>query len=160
MRTVFPGFHTGGSRAVSQQVPERAQSYLPPHAFETRIREASVVDFHTGAMVTKTVAFTQAMFAPTTAKTGRFLYEKIFLDGEFIEGWQIVIPPSGVKPTKSVKEGTYIFFVIEGAVEALVCGTVFVLAKGGMFMVPRGNLYDIKNIGDGDARVFFVQAHK
>lgn len=108
MRTAFSISHTGGNRVVSQQVPERTRSLLPPPAFETPNREASVVDFQTGAMVTISVAFTQAMFAPTTAKTGRFLYEKIFRDGEFIEGGQIVIPPNGVKPTKSVKEGTFV----------------------------------------------------
>jgi len=48
------------------------------------------------------------------------------------------------------------FYIIEGAVNRKVHDTTLVLASGAMFLVPRG----IKNIGDSDAKLFFIQARK
>jgi centromere protein C len=45
-------------------------------------------------------------------------------------------------------------------VKVVVCDTSFVLATGGMFIVPRGNMYSIKNIADRDSKLFFTQARK
>jgi centromere protein C len=45
-------------------------------------------------------------------------------------------------------------------VNVVVCDTSFVLATGGMFMVPRGNTYFIENIADRDSKLFFTQARK
>lgn len=72
-----------------------------------------------------------------------------------------------------------IFYVIEGAVECKVHRASFVLATGGMFMVPRGefiytifekktftpyfwpgNQYYIKNICEREVKIFFAQARK
>lgn len=36
----------------------------------------------------------------------------------------------------------------------------YVLATGGMILVPRGNNYYIENICERDARLFFAQARK
>jgi hypothetical protein len=54
-------------------------------------------------------------------------------------------------------------------VEVKLHRTVFVMGKGGMFVVPRGNIaefaklivgnfYSLKNVGDKDCRLFFAQA--
>lgn len=36
--------------------------------------------------------------------------------------------------------------------------TKFVIAPGGMFCVPMGNTYNIRNVSQRDARIFFAQA--
>ena len=53
---------------------------------------------------------------------------------------------------------TQMFVVFEGAVEVLVHRTKFVIAPGGMFCVPMGNTYNIRNVSQRDARLFFAQA--
>lgn len=73
-----------------------------------------------------------------------------------------------------------IFYVLEGAVTFKVHRTSFLLATGGMFLVPRGmnlrdvpslcarayhhdspgNMYYIQNVSDRDAKLFFAQARK
>lgn len=53
-----------------------------------------------------------------------------------------------------------VFYIIEGAVNFKVHEASYVLATGGMILVPRGNNYYIENICERDARLFFAQARK
>lgn len=53
-----------------------------------------------------------------------------------------------------------VFYIIEGAVNFKVHDSSYVLATGGMILVPRGNNYYIENICERDARLFFAQARK
>ncbi|KAF7340059.1 CENP-C-C domain-containing protein [Mycena venus] len=126
--------------------------------------QAVVLDYHTGGNVTRRVAFTGKMFNPKPAKVNgpddAWSFEKVFGDGDFMAAGQLVIPARKRKPTKGTKDNTYIFYVVEGAVNVVICETSVVLATGGMFMVPRGNSYFIENIADRDARLFFTQARK
>jgi len=52
------------------------------------------------------------------------------------------------------------FYVIEGAVKVGIDETEMVIATGGMFMVPRGNMYFIENICQRPAKLFFSQSRK
>ncbi|KAJ7102397.1 Mif2/CENP-C like-domain-containing protein [Mycena belliarum] len=122
--------------------------------------DAVVMDFRTGEPYKRRVAFTAKMFKPTAAAGGAWFFEKIFGDGDFMAAGQLVIPPQGQKPPKGTKDNTYIFFVVQGAVNVVVGETNAVVASGGMFMVPRGNSYFIQNIADRDAKIFFTQARK
>ncbi|KAJ6604173.1 Mif2/CENP-C like-domain-containing protein [Mycena vulgaris] len=122
--------------------------------------QAVVADYRSGASVTRRVAFTAKMFKPTPAAGNSWFFEKTFSDGDFVAAGQIKIPAKGRKPSKGTKDNTYIFFVVEGAVNVVVNETSVVLASGGMFMVPRGNSYFIENIADRDAKIFFTQARK
>ncbi|KAF8213567.1 Mif2/CENP-C like-domain-containing protein [Mycena galopus ATCC 62051] len=123
---------------------------------------AEVLDYHSGKTVTRRVAFTTKMFSPAPAKEkgpdDAWSFEKIFGDGDFVAAGQLVIPEGKRKPRKSTKDNTNIFFVVEGAVNVMVHHTSFVLATGGMFMVPRGNRYSIENVGERSAKLFFTQA--
>ncbi|KAJ7029408.1 Mif2/CENP-C like-domain-containing protein [Mycena alexandri] len=110
--------------------------------------------------VTRRIAFTAKMFSPVPAANNEWFFQKIFGDGDFIAAGQIVIPPKGRKPSKPSKDNTFIFYVIEGAVNLKVCETSVIVASGGMFMIPRGNTYFIENIADRDAKLFFTQARK
>ncbi|KAJ7143199.1 Mif2/CENP-C like-domain-containing protein [Mycena crocata] len=122
--------------------------------------QAVVKDYVTKKDVTRRVAFTAKMFAPSPAANNEWLYQKIFGDGDFIASGQMVIPPKGRKPSKPTKDNTFIFLVLEGAVNLKVYETSLIVASGGMFMIPRGNTYFIENIADRDAKLFFTQARK
>ncbi|KAI0093782.1 Mif2/CENP-C like-domain-containing protein [Irpex rosettiformis] len=119
-----------------------------------------VLQYPTDQEVTQRVAFTAKMVNPKPAANAQFSFQKIFGDGNFMAAGQLVIPPGGSKPTKGTKDNTFIFYVLEGAVTFKVHRTSFVLATGGMFLVPRGNMYYIQNISDRDAKLFFAQARK
>ncbi|KAJ7022062.1 Mif2/CENP-C like-domain-containing protein [Mycena alexandri] len=125
---------------------------------------AVVLDYHTAANVTRRVAFTAKMFDPKPAKVSgpddAWSFEKIFGDGDFMAAGQLVIPVGKRKPGKGTKDNTYIFYVVEGAVNVFIADTQVVLATGGMFMVPRGNSYFIENIAERPAKLFFTQARK
>jgi centromere protein C len=49
---------------------------------------------------------------------------------------------------------------ITGAVRVLVHRTEFSIGPGGMFKIPRGNSYEIKNLTDIDAFLYFFQARE
>jgi len=119
-----------------------------------------VVDFVTGEEVSRRVAFTAAMVTPKWTSNEQFMFQKIFGDDEFIAAGQIIIPPGKQKPSKPARDNTYVFYVIEGAVQLKVHRSTYVLATGAMFMVPRANQYYIKNICERDAKLFFAQARK
>ena len=104
------------------------------------------------------VAFTAKMVAPKAAAQGAFYFQKVFGDGDFLAAGQLIIPPNSTKPTKGTKDNTFVrlsfiiaftfriitylptqvFYVIQGAVKFCVHKTNFILATGGMFMIPRG----------------------
>jgi len=122
--------------------------------------EGMILDYENGEEVKKRVAFTAKMVIPRPAANNDFHFQKIFGDGDFIAAGQLVIPPNKQKPTKHTKDNTFVFYVIEGAVTFHVHRSTYVLASGGMFLVPRGNMYHITNISDRDAKLFFAQARK
>ncbi|KAJ7647286.1 Mif2/CENP-C like-domain-containing protein, partial [Roridomyces roridus] len=98
---------------------------------------ANVKTYRTGEEVTRRIAFTAKMFKPTAAANNEWLFQKIFGDGDFMAAGQVVIPPKGRKPSKQTKDNTFIFFVIEGAVNLKISDTSLIIASGGMFMIPR-----------------------
>ncbi|KAJ6519365.1 Mif2/CENP-C like-domain-containing protein [Mycena sanguinolenta] len=125
---------------------------------------AVVLDYRSGKPVSRRVAFLANMFNPVPASVkgadDAWSFQKIFGDGDFMAAGQLIVPVGKRKPSKGTKDNTYIFYVVEGAVNVVVSDTNIVLATGGMFMVPRGNSYFIENIADRDAKLFFTQARK
>ncbi|TFK63356.1 hypothetical protein BDN72DRAFT_826706 [Pluteus cervinus] len=119
-----------------------------------------VLDFESKEKVQRRIAFTASMIDPRPIANQEWSFQKIFGDGEFIAAGQLLIPPHVRKPSKGAKDNTYIFYVIEGAINLKVNDTSLVLCAGGMFMVPRGNSYFIENICDRDVKIFFTQARK
>jgi centromere protein C len=110
------------------------------------------------------VAYTARLISPKAAQANKYSFQKVFGDGNFFAAGQLIIPPGEEKPPKPAKDNTYvclflnhntqashqrlqIFYVIEGAVECKVHRASFVLATGGMFMVPRGRSYN-RGIGE------------
>ncbi|KAH9482624.1 Inner kinetochore subunit cnp3 [Psilocybe cubensis] len=120
----------------------------------------TVLHFTTKDEVERRIAWTAKMVEPRMAADKNWSFDKIFGDDDFIAAGQLIIPPRGRKPSKAAKDNTYVFYVIEGAVNFKIHQTSMILATGGMFMVPRGNTYLIENISERNARLFFTQARK
>ncbi|KAF8205489.1 Mif2/CENP-C like-domain-containing protein [Mycena galopus ATCC 62051] len=143
------------------EVPVEGAGANPEEGWDDETETQAVVkEYPTDKDVTRRIAFTARMFAPTPAANNEWFFQKIFGDGDFIAAGQIVIPPKGRKPSKRSKDNTFIFLVVEGAVNLKVCDTSLIIASGGMFMIPRGNTYFIENIAERDAKLFFTQARK
>ncbi|QDS76983.1 hypothetical protein FKW77_005787 [Venturia effusa] len=70
----------------------------------------------------------------------------------------IEIPPLGYKMRKNSRKMTMGFFMHTGKVEVMVADQDFTISKGGVFHVPRGNVYSIHNPSqEHTARIFFSQ---
>ncbi|RDX46946.1 hypothetical protein OH76DRAFT_1442600 [Lentinus brumalis] len=155
----------GQSRKKSRTVEPEAQQvlvYNPEEGWDEKTDSRCLVREYgdEDKEVERRVAFTANMVQPKPAAQGAFYFQKIFGDGDFLAAGQLIIPPGSTKPTKGTKDNTFVFYVIQGAVQFCVHKTNFVLSTGGMFMVPRGNIYYIQNICERDAKLFFAQARK
>ncbi|KAE8219331.1 hypothetical protein CF319_g6956 [Tilletia indica] len=87
-----------------------------------------------------------------------FKFEKVFGVDDFMAAGVIEIPVGGSKPVKPSKTNSYTFIVMEGAVRVRIHRSNFVMAPGGMFLVPKGNTYSIENVSKRESRLFFAQA--
>jgi len=119
-----------------------------------------VIDWITGNEVSRRLAFPDRLVNHRPAANNDFFFTKVFGDGEYIAAGQLRIPPNKNKPSKMTKDNTYVFYVIEGAVQFKVHESSYLLCTGGMILVPRGNTYYIENIAERDAKLFFAQARR
>ena len=117
-----------------------------------------VMDADTNTEVTMRIACTAAGIRPRPAFNQAFSYEKIFGISDFMAAGVLVIPEGGEKPAKPSKDNNYTFVVLRGVVQVMVHRTRFVIASGGMFLVPKGNTYHIRNVAQREVRLFFAQA--
>ncbi|EIN07013.1 hypothetical protein PUNSTDRAFT_135711 [Punctularia strigosozonata HHB-11173 SS5] len=151
------------SKAVDeeQELEDLAEDFNPEEGWDDKTEPYGVVkDWDTGDEVERRIAFTAKMVQPRASENATFLYQKIFGDGEFIAAGELILPVGGEKPSKNSKDNTYIFYVIEGAVQIKVHRTSLILCSGGTVIVPRGNMYYIQNIANRDSKLFFTQARK
>ncbi|KAL1944764.1 hypothetical protein VTO73DRAFT_3194 [Trametes versicolor] len=156
------GGQRGKSRTVDEPEAQQVIVYDPEGGWDDETDPyCNVLEYgEDGKEVTRRVAFTAKMVQPKAAGQGAFYFQKIFGDGDFLAAGQLIIPPHSTKPTKGTKDNTFVFYVIQGAIKFAVHQNNFILATGGMFMVPRGNVYYITNICERDAKIFFAQARK
>ncbi|KAJ7745502.1 Mif2/CENP-C like-domain-containing protein [Mycena olivaceomarginata] len=151
----------GKPRVVEKIVEVPVAAENPEEGWDDETETQAVVKaFEGGGDVKRRIAFTARMVDPAPAANNEWFFHKIFGDGDFIAAGQIIIPPGGRKPSKQSRDNTFIFLVMEGAVNLKVCDTSLIIASGGMFMIPRGNTYFIENIAERDAKLFFTQARK
>ncbi|KAI0331063.1 hypothetical protein GY45DRAFT_1322755 [Cubamyces sp. BRFM 1775] len=155
----------GASRKKSRTAepePQQVVVYNPEEGWDDETDPyCEVLEFGEDNVTTlRRIAFTAKMVQPKEAGQGAFYFQKVFGDGDFLAAGQLIIPPNSTKPTKGTKDNTFVFYVIQGAIKFAVHKSNFVLSTGGMFMVPRGNVYNIQNICDRDAKLFFAQARK
>ncbi|GJE87017.1 CENP-C like-domain-containing protein [Phanerochaete sordida] len=149
------------SKGKASVEPEPPIFWNPEEGWDDETNPMAVVtDFVTGKESETRVAFTAGMVSLRDAANANFKFQKMFSDGSFLAAGQLLIPPEGSKPTKSTRDNSFIFYVIEGGVKVTIHRTSFIITTGGMFYVPRGNMYVIHNVSDRDARLFFAQARK
>ncbi|KAJ3752040.1 Mif2/CENP-C like-domain-containing protein [Lentinula raphanica] len=122
----------------------------------------NVLDFRTELPVSRRLTHTEKHITQSlgVAYEGNWSFCKVFADGSFMASGYIHIKPGGRKSSKTVKDNTYIFHVVEGAVNVKIHDTAYIIAQGGSFMVPRGNIYFIENICERTAKLMFVQARE
>ncbi|KAK9448560.1 Mif2/CENP-C like-domain-containing protein [Limtongia smithiae] len=87
-----------------------------------------------------------------------FKFAKTFDESGFMASGMVNLPPKGYKDVKPSKHNCLTFCVVEGYVEITVQDCTFRQRRGGHFIVPRGNYYSLRNVGDKRALVFFAQA--
>ncbi|KAK0463561.1 Mif2/CENP-C like-domain-containing protein [Desarmillaria tabescens] len=103
-----------------------------------------VLGYPDGQPRMRRIACTARMVHVQQAANSNWFFEKIFV----------------AKQSKRSKDNTYIFYIIEGAINLRIHETSMILCAGAMFMVPRGNAYFIENIAERDAKLFFSQARE
>ncbi|PBK93241.1 hypothetical protein ARMGADRAFT_992935 [Armillaria gallica] len=119
-----------------------------------------VLGYPDGQPRMRRIACTARMVNVQQAANSNWFFEKIFGDGNFMAAGQMLIPPRSRKQSKRSKDNTYIFYIMEGAINLRIHETSMILCAGAMFMVPRGNAYFIENIAERDAKLFFSQARE
>ncbi|KAJ7579047.1 Mif2/CENP-C like-domain-containing protein [Mycena floridula] len=148
-------------RSRSATVVQQVNAVNPEEGWDDDVNPTcSVMDYETHEEADRRIAYIAKHVQPTPAHNSEWLFHKMFTDSEFIAAGQLHIPPHGQKPSKATKDNTYVFYVIEGAVNLKIGDTSMVLCTGAMFMVPRGNTYFIRNISDRTTKLFFTQARK
>ncbi|KAL5118826.1 mitotic fidelity of chromosome transmission-related protein [Pleosporales sp. CAS-2024a] len=105
------------------------------------------------------IAWAQKGVQPDDVADGTFGYAKLAAE-EFFNWGVIELRPEQMKRTKNSRRMHMVFSVQSGTLEVKVHENEFTVHKNGIWQVPRGNLYSIKNIGSGTARVFFAQARE
>ncbi|EMD38133.1 hypothetical protein CERSUDRAFT_152789 [Gelatoporia subvermispora B] len=151
----------GRSKSKTVEVDPDGLVYNPEEGWDDdTVPDGECIDYDSQEVIRRRLAYTANMVNQRWALNEDFLFEKIFSDGDFVAAGMLTIPPGRQKPTKSTKDNTFVFYVVEGAVSCKVHKETFVIATGGMLMVPRGNIYWIQNISDRDAKLFFAQARK
>ncbi|KAK7467661.1 mitotic fidelity of chromosome transmission-related protein [Stygiomarasmius scandens] len=152
------------SRKSSRRKSKVSLTQLNPEHGWDDCTEANgnVMDFRTEVEVQRRLTYTERMITQDmgTAAQGNWSFTKVFVDGAFMASGYLYIPKGGKKEAKSVKDNSYIFHVLEGAVNVRIHMSSYILATGGTFLVPRGNVYCIENISDRPAKLMFVQARE
>ncbi|MCO5555766.1 hypothetical protein L7F22_009311 [Adiantum nelumboides] len=118
---------------------------------------AKVFDVFTESEIDKQIACTSDQLRPRMAVGCTFGFEKVFVVEDFMATGVLFLLVKGQKPLKNSKDNYYTFTVLEGCVEVQVHHSTFTIAPQGMFFVPRGNDYSIKNISKRVARLAFTQ---
>ncbi|CCG82782.1 CENP-C [Taphrina deformans PYCC 5710] len=126
---------------------------------ETITVEAAVRSFEDPARVVKKVlAIPSSAYDPRPVVGQGIFFQKTLSEEPHFAAGVLDIPAGAGKPVKPSKQNTMFFFIFTGYVQVKIHDIVFRLRKGGQFTVPRGNFYEILNVGRKDARLFFSQS--
>ncbi|KAF2826454.1 hypothetical protein CC86DRAFT_370443 [Ophiobolus disseminans] len=119
-----------------------------------------VTDVTLSDIVEETIAWAPKGIKPVAVSDGSFHFTKVGAAGSFFSWGLIELLTDQMKRTKNSRTMHMVFHVQSGTVEVQVHANEFIMHKGGVWQVPRGNTYSIRNIGSGTARVFFAQARE
>ncbi|KAH6431303.1 hypothetical protein HBI14_031720 [Parastagonospora nodorum] len=120
----------------------------------------AATDATTNEVLEGQIAWAQKGMQPVDVPDGSFQYTKLASAGDFFNWGIIDLRVDQMKRTKNSRKMHMIFNVQSGTVEVKVHENEFTVHRGGVWQVPRGNTYNIKNVGSGTARVFFAQARE
>ncbi|XP_071952718.1 uncharacterized protein [Antedon mediterranea] len=79
------------------------------------------------------------------------LYQKSFSAGE------LLIRPLQKKGLQVVRNDTMVFRIIRGKLAVTIHETTTILESGARFFVPKGNVYNIQNLRNDEAKLDFIQ---
>ena len=118
--------------------------------------------FEDNAEVTKTVAFapdTGDFKEPELATSlDDYKVAPLFVDNkDFCASGLIDLPFEGRKTSSTSKDSLLTFHVVKGFIEVTLGNEAFNVIQGCSFQVPPHNVFGFKNLGQGSARLFFVQ---
>ncbi|GAA5830283.1 hypothetical protein JCM11251_001292 [Rhodosporidiobolus azoricus] len=144
----------GRARSIKQEAPpeEGCDDMTDP--------DGIVFSWEGNAEVSRRIAFTAKMMDPKPVFDGKFSFQKIYNELDYLAGGIMVIPPGKAKGLKPSRDNSYIFYCIEGSVSVVVHRARFTIGPGGSFFVPRGNHYSITATSDRDVRLFFAQGRR
>lgn len=126
---------------------------------ETITVEAPVRSFEDQhELVKKVLAIPESDYEPCEVVGQGIFFQKTLSEEPHFAAGVLDIPVGERKPPKPSKQNTMFFFIFRGYVEVKIHEAVFRLRKGAQFTVPRGNFYEIVNVGRKDARLFFSQS--
>ncbi|KAJ8109908.1 hypothetical protein OPT61_g7108 [Boeremia exigua] len=119
-------------------------------------------EFTSPGLVEGVLAWSEKGIKPEPVGDGSFQYARVGTSGPsgFFNWGMIELRADQMKRSKNSRKMHMVFNVQSGAVEVKVHENEFTVHKGGMWQVPRGNTYSIKNIGSKSARIFFAQARE
>ncbi|KAG9231608.1 putative centromere protein 3 [Amylocarpus encephaloides] len=104
------------------------------------------------------IALSNEAIVMRDVKDGHFKFAKT-LSLPFFGAGIVDLPPGTEKFMKNSKQMCMVFFVHYGRVHVKIHETEFRIGKGGMWQVPRGNFYGMKNDYDKPVRLFFAQGN-
>ncbi|KAH6571257.1 hypothetical protein BASA60_007265 [Batrachochytrium salamandrivorans] len=139
--------HVSHRRARADKIKKEEMEAVPS--------ELVVVNYTTGAEESQRIVVTPGMISPRTVGAGDYRFQKVFSEGDFLASGVLALPRGANKPSKNSHESAMIFVVLIGQVQVRVHKTTFVISQGSQFFVPRGNQYEIDNISNREARLFF-----
>jgi centromere protein C len=160
-RAVSKGRAEGKKKRRTRQIKEESSASEPDDDEEEEhiIVEANVRSFEEpDELVKKVLAIPQAMYDPRPVVGQGIFFQKTLAEEPHFAAGVLDIPVGEAKPIKPSKQNTMFFFIFQGYVQVKIHDNVFRLCKGGQFTVPRGNFYEIVNVGKKDARLFFSQS--
>lgn len=105
----------------------------------------------------QTIAYPLTAYSPRAVVDQGIFFQRTLKDKDFFAAGLLDLPPGAAKTRRSSKRNLMFFCVYQGYVEVDVSENVFRLRRGAQFMVPRGNDYEIRNVGANNARLFFSQ---
>ena len=76
---------------------------------------------------------------------------------EHFASGKLKLPKGGNKKLGDSLHTFMTFYVIQGITEVTISKTKFVATTGSTFQIPSFNKYSFKNIGNNQAKMFFVQ---
>jgi centromere protein C len=118
--------------------------------------------FEDDVEVTKTVAFapdTGDFKQPDLVTTlDNYKVAPLFVHNkDFCASGLIDFPFEGRKASSTSKDSLLTFHVVNGLIEVTLGNEAFNVIQGCSFQVPPDNVFGFKNLGQGSARLFFVQ---